>query len=696
MTTIQRGRPVISLEPRGFLAGFDINELRRKIATAPYDKAWARLVQRGKEQIALVRASKFTKYTGAIGWHNPATAVLEAALMALLVDDRDALEYVHESIAFLAEKAKARKDNPKAKFDNIHAHIQVAIAADMLRTKLSDEALTTHLAFMRDHAIDYHLGPEGFARYNAGNNINWCQNVHAAGCALLWGEDCGHPDWRSVVEIGIKHTRGYLKYGCDEAGFSFEGTGYGHGVFFNLFNFVQLLKQSGYADLYVQEPRLKRIFDSTLQSMFPDRSFFTNDNDVGLHGAASVYYLLFAYRQWRDPFYMGFWNEYQGPDHPMRPYGDFFPWLNRVCDQNEPALDMLSSIFFAILYWDASAPATPLEQLNRPTTTYSPGTERADFRTSWSRDAVYVNILGAGRSHMSQTHRHADTGHFSFFAHGDYLAIDTGRYNSNEDQHNVVLVDGKNHLHVNNWGMDGNKGRLENFQSRGDLTYIMADAAHMKGCFWADRHFFFVKYGPDQAYLAILDNLNPDNAKHNFLWQLQANHDCKIDIQSDTKAALVGPRARLDMTFAVPGPLDFPGSPHVMTLRQDIQEWQWPYGKPQEISGILKVGVLQSSVYRPRLLADVTGLNGVILSLLSPRRHGEAPLPVRHVPRKFLLEMEIEAGEYRDTILAAPDRGYIETETVSAMTELAWIRRDQTGRVLQIWSVDGSPVTVKK
>ncbi|MBI2441382.1 MAG: heparinase II/III family protein [Lentisphaerae bacterium] len=706
MTTI---RPVIAGNSRGFLAGFAVQELQRKIATPPYNKLWELLVQRAREQIAAGRKSNFSIYTGAIGWLNHTPAVLEAALMALLANDADARAYVHECIKFIADFAgRARPGAVAAGYAGelaaraglgaalpIHSHAQVAMAADILRPQLSDEALGTLLNFMRHTAIDYNAGRNGYTCYSAGNNIAWCQSTQAAVCALLWGDDCAHPAWRTVVEHGIAHTRGYLKYGCDAAGFSYEGTGYGHGVFYNMFNLVQLLKQSGYTDLYAQEPRLRAIFESALQSMFPDQTFLTNDNDVGLHGASSLYYLLFAYREYHDPAYLSFWYAYQGPDHPLRPYGDLFPWLYRVANIPGVALDGLSSLFFTVLYWDAAAAYPPLEQIKRPTATYSPGTERADIRTSWSRNAVYVNILGAGRSHMSQTHRHADAGHFSLFAHGDYLAIDTGRYNSNEDQHNVVLVDGKNHVHVKGWAMDHMKGALLNFQAHADFTYLKADMAQMKGCYWADRHFFFVNFGPDQAYLVTLDNINPDDSQHSFWWQLQANHDCKFTIASNNKAALHGPRARLDLTFAIPSPQDFPKSPHTLELRQDVQEWQWPYGRQQKIEGILAVGVLQSSVRRPRLIAEVTGLNGVILAVLSPRPQGDPPLAVRQRERRHLIEIEVEAGAYRDTILAALDRGYINTESVEAMTELLFIRRTASGEVVRTWSIDGASILLK-
>ncbi len=681
--------------PRGILKGFDIEKLRAKRTQGDGKKLWERLVTRTREHIVAMRASKFELYYGAIGWHDQTPCVLEAALMVLLEDDKDALVYVEECIAqVVAKTQKIRKDNPNAKLVEIHSHARVAMAADMLRGKLSAKAMEALLGFMRHTAIDYNRGAEGYHQFSAGSNIQFAHNSTAGVCALLWGEDCGHPEWREVVDTAIIQTRCYLKYGCDESGFSYEGTGYGHGCFAYMYPFVEVLKISGYADLYETEPRLKNILESSLRGIFPTGEFLVNDNDVGLIGAASLFYLLMGYREFKNPLYLSFWNAYQGPEHPIRPYGDMLPWVNKLVGTPGLAIEGTSTLFYTMLYWEPEAAYTPLAKVTHPVAAYAQGTERADIRTSWSSDAVYVNILGSGRDHHSQTHRHADAGHFSIFAHGEYLAIDTGRYNSNEDQHNVVMVEGKNAYEIEGWGIDQMSGRLGNFQHLPELTYVKADMAKMKNCYWADRHFLVVNHGVDEAYIVTVDDINVDNQFHSYVWQLQANQGGFFTMSGPESATLHNPKARLDIEFVIPSPLDHPANPHKLELSSGVQEWQWPYGRTQAIEGVLKAGVLQSSVSRQKLSAKLTGANGVIMAVMSPRKAGQATIGVERIQHKRALEVRVKTDKYIDTIIAAPNRAVINTKEVHALSELVFVRRDLSGKVLKTWSVDGAEVKV--
>jgi hypothetical protein len=313
------------------------------------------------------------------------------------------------------------------------------------------------------------------------------------------------------------------------------------------------------------------------------------------------------------------------------------------------------------------------------------------MRTSWSEDAVAIHLPGAGRSHVSQTHRHADCGHFTIWAHGEYLAVDTGRYNVDEDQHSVVLVDGHCHMPNKAWGMSHRSGRKTGFRTSPLCTHVCADAAFMKDCHWADRHFLFVPFGEDECYLVVIDNINKDNAEHRYVWQLHANPECCFAIQDDRHAALQGARARLDLTLVIPGPEDFPDAPHRLRLSTDEAEWSWPYGRDRypEHEG---TGLMITSVRRPRLLADLRGLNGQLMSVIVPRRRGAAPLTVRPLGQRRLLQVEVEHAGGVDLVVAALDHGYIRTPRLRGLTPLALVRRAHDGRLAAAWSVDGAPL----
>jgi hypothetical protein len=331
-------------------------------------------------------------------------------------------------------------------------------------------------------------------------------------------------------------------------------------------------------------------------------------------------------------------------------------------------------------------------EAGRPTAHYSPGTETVTFRTSWGRDAVFVQVQGAGRSHASMTHRHADAGHFSIFAGGDYLAVDTGRYNTDEDQHNVVLVDGRCQTsRRGQWGAEWLGGRISHYQQAEHLCYARMDAAQMKGCYWADRHFLFVPFGEDEAYIVTIDNLNRDHGKHSYWWQMHANPDFSFGILGERSAVLNGRSARLDITFAAPGPEDFPQEPHTFLLRQDVKDWQWPYGTESAGQAEHRTSwLLNTCLDRPRLIGELTGLNGHLMAVIVPRRRGQPAIGVSQVPARRLLHVEVDCGAFTDTLIAALDHGCIECDCMKAMTELAWLRRDRRGEVVGAWTLDGT------
>ena len=146
-----------------------------------------------------------------------------------------------------------------------------------------------------------------------------------------------------------------------------------------------------------------------------------------------------------------------------------------------------------------------------------------------------------------------------------------------------------------------------------------------------------------------------------------------------TTATVHGTAARIDCSFFQKPDAPTPAGPHSLEVRQDIQEWVWPAGKdqkPDETALFERTGEGVTSVRRPRLLAIQKTLSGVILSVLSPRRTGEADRTMRQVPVTNGLGVEVSGDGYRDTILVAPDHRLILTDSLKCFSEFAVIRRD--------------------
>lgn len=680
---------VVGNTSRGLLASMDVEAIAARMETSPYRDLWLRFQSRTRETMAAARKGGFRLLgTGSLSWHSHTPAVREAALLWRLAGNRDALLYVEQCIEAVESAHHAPSLFIKAIGNKppVNAHGEVALAADMARDGLPDTVLQRLCRLMRDHWIDNHLGAEAYANRGGGGNISYCQVVNAAFCAMTWGPDSGHSKWMQTVDHAIEHTRCYLAYGCDDGGFGYEGTAYSHEVFHFMYLFAQLLYQNGFRNLFEDEPRMRTAVEASLHLTFPGAHWMVNSNDHGLLMPHSLSWLLYTTRHFNDPLHLGLWYAYQGPDHPVRPYGDVMPWYCKTYQPGSVPVDQNAALLQTVLYWDASAPFTPITASSRSTVAYAPGTHTSVMRTSWDADAVALYLPGAGRSHASQTHRHADCGHFCIHAYGEYLAIDTGRYNVDEDQHSVVLVDGKCHLPNQGWGMSHLAGRKTGFYSSDLCTHICADAAHMKDCIWADRHFLFVPYGSNEAYIVMVDNINKDNARHEFRWQLHANPECSLDIQGPDSAVLRGGQARLDLQFLVPPASDFPASPHRLTLSSDEAEWSWPYGR-QGHQIHASTGLMITSFRRPRLLAHVEGANCRLMTVMMPRRLEAPVLAVNPRVHPGLLAVEIETPAGTDLVVAALDHGYIRIPELHALTHLALIRQPAGGGEPVIWTL---------
>jgi hypothetical protein len=100
-----------------------------------------------------------------------------------------------------------------------------------------------------------------------------------------------------------------------------------------------------------------------------------------------------------------------------------------------------------------------------------------------------------------------------------------------------------------------------------------------------------------------------------------------------------------------------------------------------------------SNWYRPRLVAEQTGPVGLILAVISPRHADAPPLPVRVVSSHRVFRVEIDCGDFIDTLIAAPDRGLLAFDDIQGYAELALIRRNRNDGVIDYWTAGGETLT---
>lgn len=685
----------------GLLSDVDVTELRARAGRRPYAALWRRLVSRWEGIAAREDVKSGDCHQGNLGWPGCTPRVIDAALIHRLTGRADALEYVVKCANLLIDRyAQVHSAEELGSFrwrdwgPFVLSHSDLALAADMVREQLPDAARAGINRIMRDCMIGFTVFDSTLAGYGSGANIPCCRNINAGIAAMAWGQECGYPDWQTVVWKAAETVRQYLRHGCDWSGFSYEGTGYGHSMFLYIYLYAQLLKLNGVRDLFAEEPVLGRIPDASQQMLLDDHSFAATANDHGTFEPWTMWWLLLTAKYYDRPDHLGLWHAFQGPDHPIRPYGDAWPWFagqtgavpNHTLDEKPDP-----SLLAAFLWWDADAPVQPIAASPLPLAQCAEGTGTATFRTSWSPGGVFVALLGAGRSHTCFGHAHLDCGHFDISAYGQYLATDTGRYNFLENQHSVVLIEGRERRRDLQAGAgmasDMIGGRLCDFQRGAFVDYCRADAAQMKDCLWADRHFLFVRTPGADAYIVTVDNFCTGTAEMNsFCWQLQAHPQARIAITGKRQAVVSLSDSRLDIAFFMRGNLFAPGADEPFSLSQNVQEWVWPYGRDQDVAQMERLGLLFTSIRRPRLVATQKSVSCFLGAVISPRRTGAPPRTVKTWDRGNLVGVVVDGDGFEDTLLVASDHAYIDTPEYYGLCELAIVRRDAQGKITDVWT----------
>lgn len=651
------GQPASGVFERGVLAGWSREGLLDKISREPFAAVFERL--REAVRAAAEEDSRTTELkTG--GWcHSQyfTPLVVEAAFVHALTGDEAALAHVVRQIDKLArvwadppasferELKGFRKGHPASSyFSSAHT----AMAVDMVRGSLPQKALETMRRLCREHLVD-DSGRDGYwlNHYNAGHNAVVTRTTATAIVSLLLGEESGHKRFRRAIELGKDACELHAYWSYDEAGIPFEGPMYAWVTIEWVFLFADLLKRQGGPDLLAALPKLGRVADAAARLLLPDQRGVPGFQDCRQHVTAwPMHWLPLSSRAYGRPQDMALFKAMV----PPVAYG-----------------------LYEILWWDGHIPEGGVPECGHPTCLIGAGTVVSAMRTSWSPDAVYLNVLGQGRSRSVPDHTHADAGHVTIQVGSELLAWDTGYYNFDEDQHSVVLIDDSPFSPTTQGCLYA--GRLSRSGRHPLLDFVEIDAAACKGCMWALRTVLFIRGEGDFAYVAVLDNINRDNKTHAFKWQLQVPFEREIAVTGPASAEVRGATARLDCRFFKPLPADFPTAPHRLSVFADRHP-----GKAVHDG---------SAVQHPRLIAQLDGPNCNLVSLLIPRRAGEPPLAVVEQPTPRVFNVRVEHGPWIDQILYAPDHGWIRLPEVDAMTEAAVIRRTRAGDIVGIWSIDG-------
>ncbi|MHC4883704.1 MAG: hypothetical protein ACYTGH_01320 [Planctomycetota bacterium] len=657
----------------GLLRRYDLDELRTKVKQAPF----ADSLRQMKRQFASVakRDSETTVIRDG-GWCHSrffTPMVIDAGFLYAIDGDEEGARHVERQIDKLArvyanppqsfdDEIEGMSGKPSAYFSNA----QTAIGARMCWEGLTEEHRDRLLKLMLERLIDDCHKPEYYlTHFNAGHNAITTHVVSAAICALLFGEECGHPEAERMIELGRDACEAHLHWAYDDQGAPHEGPMYSVVTLEWVYLYADLLRRHDGEDLFKTQPRMEVLPQAIQELQYPGWVGMPGFDDCRrLVERNSLSWLLLTDREYDRPLDKALWYRWREEDLALG---------KAPTDHSAPEKNWLG--VREILWWDGETPVQRLEESNLPTAYFGMGKGVAMLRSSWQENATCVNVLGQGRSHNIPDHTHADAGHFSLFTHGELLAYDTAYFNFDEDTHSVVLIDDTPHCpstQGNNYA-----GRFATTGRHELLDWVTVDAAAAKGCMWAERTVLFIRGEGEICYAVTLDNINVDNGMHNFKWQLQGNLHCRIEVEED-QASVIGERARLDCHFISPDAEDFPTAPHSLKVWNDDHEHIQIWNKVPETN--------------PRLVAEQEGPNCTLMAIVIPRALNQEALIVTQSNGYRTLVATVEHGAFVDQIVYACDHTFVRLPNLTASSEMVVVRRDWSGKVVFTWTNDGKPV----
>ena len=318
--------------------------------------------------------------------------------------------------------------------------------------------------------------------------------------AKLWRGECA----RQIAR--------WLTDGFDEQGAYCEGTLYGIYGLTNAVRFADALRRAGGPDL-LDHPRLRSVPQFYAMSLLPGERVFDARNDANYGGLSDPLMLRLA-GAWRDGLAKWLWERCGGGRSPMR------------------------------IVWDTGvrpvAPAGPLAM-------HFVGRGLCVFRTGWGRDDVMFSVEAG--PFYPVTHNQADKGHFTLYGLGRRWAIDSGYGNNQEPEgraqtvaHNCILIDGKGQA-LSGAGI-GTNGTIAAYENNGHHGYALADCTEAYnrnsknrrgvGVRHARRHALFVRPSAGApAYAVVLDDIQRDDAEHDYTWLLHTQDILEFSLKPD-------------------------------------------------------------------------------------------------------------------------------------------------------------------
>jgi len=682
-----------NVHPRVLLGPDDVTKLRDQIRRGDGKKIMSALRRKVQKLVGFVLdAENLATLLKGDGSHNSEAARIsygidDLAMVATLDEDPDTLSAMgrlFETTCAPGSGGRVGVSGMALSYDLLHAHLD-----DRLRrmyTRAAQAAVRKSLE----------ATPSFFKSSGANTPIG--TTLSAIPTLLSIAGDPGVRDLSTDLEKLLKRFEASLRTAINIDGYPEEDTGYGTAVAAWLTMLAEMLRRAGAHDAYEECPRFSRFGRAVLHLVEPWGEDIANTGDHGDDFGLREFVLARLATETDDPtllWLLGTLHYHHGKVHPENTLPDFYIEVPLRKGFRTHAS------FRSLLVLDELR--GEVHPRKTKTTTQFRDRDRGivSFRSGWHEDDTFVVFDGSHRSPSAQGHFHDSAGDFLLSAVGEYFAIGTGRYNNEQNCHNVVLIDGKSGRSTDGeWRQSYYHGNLIDYRPGDFCDFAAADSSHQHNCYWARRYFGLVKGAGTRGYAWTVEDINKANDWAEYWWQIQTSPENTITTRKGS-ATIKGWRHGnlLDVHFAPPAKHEYP-KPHTLTVIQDLAEassHKYLTNDPSNNLGRFRgpadhvrryerpADMVHGPVYvRPRLLGKVAGYNGRFMSVMTPRKKGEKATRVSRLKSiDNSLAVKIAFPKVEDTLIFAYEHNLLEANGVVGRGRWCVVRRSRaTGKVL--------------
>ncbi len=681
--------------PRIFLGPADLDTLRRRCRRGDGAKLLAVLREKTALIAAIVHdATDLPKLLSEwnINWHQPGTRLVfglnDLAMVGLLDRDERRLEAVRRVLA--ACPAAAAQSREGVRRLGYAAGDHLCLAYDLVHAHLTDAERRAFCAWARRACLTDVMAlipPAGYYK-SAGGNIKLGGMLTMLHALLALDGEPGvgslHEEWHHALLMYQASL--HVALGAD--GYPEEDVGYGTSVGGALVTMGEALCRAGVCDVPRDCPRYLRFGQAILHFVQPWGADLSNTGDHGDDFGGREFPLARLAARTRNPallWLLGTLSYDHGRIHPENSQPEFYREVRLRRGFQAPATQ------WSLLVADQFRAARPPAAGALPTAFCDRTRGIVSLRSGWGANDTFVVFDGSQRSPAAQGHAHASGGHFSLSALGEYFAIDTGRYNNEQNCHNVTLINGQSGRSTNGeWMAVKHAARLSHYAPGPFVDAAAVDTTAQHNCFWARRTLGLVKGRQMPPWVWVVDDLNACDDWAEYHWQLQTSPENRIELHGDW-ATIHGWRQDnvLDVHFILPAPEEYPKPHRLVSVTADeatpSAHKYVPNARERVADYVRPAAMVHGPVYvRPRLTARIEGYNGRFLALLLPRRADTPPATVERLASlPASLAVRISQPRVVDTLIFAYEHQMLHAADVRGRGRWCVVREDRrSGRVL--------------